>query len=418
MNRFNYVLDFESGRVIDIVSRRPQSTETLLRISEYLINRICGEDGKVSVDVLRERLAECRRMSDQEFTVDGCDPEDYVISVDTPWGRVFLSHGDLAIGDNAAVSVLFRRTSGPVLLCLKIPHGLNTIDRSSHKTLFRAVRNACVAAGKTEWYADANVPGTDPLDDIVSTLLDAQEHDEELLCRHGIYGVSLDDYHTPIVEYDPSASDEPVLYEQVVILDDGQADMVEKWLDNTVHQDEDETFTVTARFPDGRQMDIKCCGVQDQEDGSWTEAVLFEPGGREICCAEPDETFQGVWEIEADGICYRAHVFAKEPLTKVMQRQMYAAYRIAKLAELAGPIASARVWESVSGKDRSDGTDEAEKALSDAIKNPSGIPSFDEFLYEPGENGLRLYEDDALAKKLLSAPLYDAYLKIGGLDMA
>lgn len=38
-------------------------------------------------------------------------------------------------------------------------------------------------------------------------------------------------------------------------------------------QGEDNTIIHTVSFPDGKFMDIKCCGCQDES--SWTEAVLF-----------------------------------------------------------------------------------------------------------------------------------------------
>lgn len=38
-------------------------------------------------------------------------------------------------------------------------------------------------------------------------------------------------------------------------------------------QGEDNTIIHTVLFPDGKFMDIKCCGCQDES--SWTEAVLF-----------------------------------------------------------------------------------------------------------------------------------------------
>lgn len=44
-------------------------------------------------------------------------------------------------------------------------------------------------------------------------------------------------------------------------------------------QNEDDTITYTAVFPDGKQMDVKCCGSQDEV--SWREAVLFDRNGSE-----------------------------------------------------------------------------------------------------------------------------------------
>lgn len=61
-------------------------------------------------------------------------------------------------------------------------------------------------------------------------------------------------------------------------------------------QDEDHTIIHTAVFPDGKQMDVKCCGAQ--EECSWTEAVLFDENGCELCCSEVSDRYDGTWELE------------------------------------------------------------------------------------------------------------------------
>ena len=74
---------------------------------------------------------------------------------------------------------------------------------------------------------------------------------------------------------------------------------INKWLTTNnpaEYQNEDETVSVTAKFSDGCEMDIKCCGCQD--DSSWTEAVLFNAQGHELCCTEPADEFTGEWELE------------------------------------------------------------------------------------------------------------------------
>ena len=58
----------------------------------------------------------------------------------------------------------------------------------------------------------------------------------------------------------------------------------------------------TVQFPDGKQMDIKCCGCQDEP--SWTEAVLFDEDGSQLCCTEPGDSFGGPWELQYEGIRY------------------------------------------------------------------------------------------------------------------
>lgn len=64
------------------------------------------------------------------------------------------------------------------------------------------------------------------------------------------------------------------------------------------YQGEDNTITVTAVFPDGMKMDVKCCGCDN--DPSWTEAVLFQDGS-EVCCTDVEEEFLGPWELDDNG---------------------------------------------------------------------------------------------------------------------
>ena len=71
-------------------------------------------------------------------------------------------------------------------------------------------------------------------------------------------------------------------------------------------QDEDHTIIHTAVFPDGKQMDVKCCGAQ--EDRSWTEAVLFDENGCELCCSEVSDRYGGTWELEYQNQRYVAIV--------------------------------------------------------------------------------------------------------------
>ena len=68
------------------------------------------------------------------------------------------------------------------------------------------------------------------------------------------------------------------------------------------YQSEDHTISYTVQFPDGKQMDIKCCGCQDEP--SWTEAVLFDEDGSQLCCTEPGDSFDGPWELQYEGIRY------------------------------------------------------------------------------------------------------------------
>lgn len=80
-------------------------------------------------------------------------------------------------------------------------------------------------------------------------------------------------------------------------------------------QSEDDTIVYTAKFSDGKFIDIKCCGVQFDEDNdntSWTEAVLFDQNGVEICCSDVCDYFLGKWELEDDGNKYIVHVILED----------------------------------------------------------------------------------------------------------
>ncbi len=46
----------------------------------------------------------------------------------------------------------------------------------------------------------------------------------------------------------------------------------------------------------------------------WTEAVLFNSSGSEICCTEPGEDFIDEWRLEANGNTYIADVKEEEYL--------------------------------------------------------------------------------------------------------
>ena len=74
---------------------------------------------------------------------------------------------------------------------------------------------------------------------------------------------------------------------------------------------EDDTIRKTAHFPNGYEMDIKCCGAQD--DVAWTEAVLFNPDGGQVAYTDPADEFSGEWELEDDdGNTYRVNVVPED----------------------------------------------------------------------------------------------------------
>lgn len=68
------------------------------------------------------------------------------------------------------------------------------------------------------------------------------------------------------------------------------------------YQGEDNTITKSVIFPDGMQMDVKCCGSKDEP--SWTEGVLFDRRGNEVAHTDVFDEFEGKWELVHDGILY------------------------------------------------------------------------------------------------------------------
>jgi len=64
----------------------------------------------------------------------------------------------------------------------------------------------------------------------------------------------------------------------------------------------DDTITEIVVFSDGCQMDIKLCSTEDEL--AWTEAVLFNKDGYELCCTEPADEFIGEWNLTYDDNSY------------------------------------------------------------------------------------------------------------------
>ena len=67
-------------------------------------------------------------------------------------------------------------------------------------------------------------------------------------------------------------------------------------------------FTVT--FDDGHFMDISVCGVSYYEDGgcnsAWTQAVLYDKNGAELCYSDVGEDFFGYWALDDGNNTYVA----------------------------------------------------------------------------------------------------------------
>jgi len=97
-----------------------------------------------------------------------------------------------------------------------------------------------------------------------------------------------------------------VCHKETITITKDEYALISSYLSIPELQSEDKTFTKTVKFPDGMEMDIKCCGAKDV--ASWTEAVLFYPNGSQACCSDPDAEFVGTWELECNGKLYKAVV--------------------------------------------------------------------------------------------------------------
>lgn len=94
-------------------------------------------------------------------------------------------------------------------------------------------------------------------------------------------------------------------YEKTISVASQTAAYIDAWLAGTVTND--TTFSATAHFRNGREMDVKIC--PDDEGGDpWSEAVLFNEKGGQLTCTDPGEDFFGDWELPYDGDLYVVHV--------------------------------------------------------------------------------------------------------------
>lgn len=126
------------------------------------------------------------------------------------------------------------------------------------------------------------------------------------LCEHIDHAVMIAQALT--IQADPQGA--PSLeYEQTLRISDRELAVIHRYLNASAEEDyqsENETITHTAVFPNGMQMDVKCCGSQDGP--SWTEAVLFDRHGCELTHTEVCEDYMGVWALVHDGIRYVTHI--------------------------------------------------------------------------------------------------------------
>lgn len=71
----------------------------------------------------------------------------------------------------------------------------------------------------------------------------------------------------------------------------------------------DETIIHTAKFPNRIEADIKL--VICEEESPYTEGVLFHDG-YELTRIDPDDTYDGEWDFEFNGLKYTVLIEVEE----------------------------------------------------------------------------------------------------------
>lgn len=127
-------------------------------------------------------------------------------------------------------------------------------------------------------------------------------------CSHWILPHNGAEYHV-FADVRPA----PRVLEKTIYISEKYAETIEKYLRGEELQGMGASLSETATFPDGFDMDIRCCGT---EDDSFTEAILYDSERKEVALTEPCDTFTGCWELEDDttGTKYRVHVMTKSRL--------------------------------------------------------------------------------------------------------
>lgn len=67
---------------------------------------------------------------------------------------------------------------------------------------------------------------------------------------------------------------------------------------------EDLKISHAVVFDNGMSMSIELCGVKFEEGSDnlpWTQAVLYDVDGVELCFSEPSEEYEDEWTLEHDG---------------------------------------------------------------------------------------------------------------------
>ena len=96
---------------------------------------------------------------------------------------------------------------------------------------------------------------------------------------------------------------------QTIIVSKKDANWIRFWLsDNSGDRrlPDGESFSLTAKFENGNEIDIKVCGSDDS--AAWTEAVMFNDKGGELACTEPGDEFFGEWNMSDENTDYVVNV--------------------------------------------------------------------------------------------------------------
>lgn len=119
----------------------------------------------------------------------------------------------------------------------------------------------------------------------------------------------------------------PVKYREIIITED-IASKIKRLLETqpTCESEcfgEDEKITYSARFDDGYEIDVQLCGVQYEESNTdnspWTQAVLYDRNGSEVCFTEPNDEFFGEWVLTTDDTTYVVDVIDATELKEVIK---------------------------------------------------------------------------------------------------
>ena len=130
----------------------------------------------------------------------------------------------------------------------------------------------------------------------------------KVFCNHWVIPYNGAEYHV-LVDVLPKKT----VLEETIYVSKPYAERIKKYLRGAEVQGDGSSLSKTAKFSNGFEMDIRCCGGKDD---SWTEAILYDNTGKEVVATEPCDAFTGCWELkdEDTNTVYRAHVMTKSNL--------------------------------------------------------------------------------------------------------